>query len=112
MGLNPSNAEVQEIINSVDSDGNGTIELSEFLEMMAVKMQTTYDTEEDIKQAFKVFDKDGSGTLTGTELRNFLTNFGEPLTEDEVNNFLFLADKDGNGQIDYSEFAKIMMRRK
>ena len=42
--------------------GNGTIDFPEFLTMMARKMKDT-DTEEEIKEAFRVFDKDGNGYI-------------------------------------------------
>lgn len=56
LGQNPTEAELQDMINEVDADGNGTIDFPEFLTMMARKMKDT-DSEEEIKEAFKVFDK-------------------------------------------------------
>ena len=44
------------MINEVDADGNGTIDFPEFLTMMARKMKDT-DSEEEIREAFRVFDK-------------------------------------------------------
>ena len=44
------------MINKVDADGNGTIDFPEFLTMMARKMKDT-DSEEEIREAFRVFDK-------------------------------------------------------
>ena len=41
LGVNPTEFELQEIINEVDSDGNGTIDFPEFLTMMARKMKDT-----------------------------------------------------------------------
>jgi Ca2+-binding EF-hand superfamily protein len=62
LGQNPTEAELQDMINEVDVDGNGTIDFDEFLAMMAKKFQDT-DSEEEIRQAFTVFDKDGNGTI-------------------------------------------------
>ena len=45
------------MINEVDVDGNGTIDFPEFLSLMARKMRDT-DTEEELIDAFKVFDRD------------------------------------------------------
>ena len=53
LGQNPTEAELQDMINEVDADGNGTIDFPEFLTMMARKMKDT-DSEEEIKEAFKV----------------------------------------------------------
>lgn len=76
LGQNPTEAELQDMINEVDVDGNGTIDFPEFLTMMARKMRDT-DSEEEIKEAFKVFDKDGNGYISAAELRHVMTNLGE-----------------------------------
>jgi calmodulin len=68
LGQNPTEAELQDMINEVDADGNGTIDFPEFLTLMARKMKDT-DSEEEILEAFKVFDKDGNGFISAAELR-------------------------------------------
>ena len=64
------------MINEVDADGNGTIDFPEFLTMMARKMRDT-DSEEEIKEAFKVFDRDNNGFISAAELRHVMTNLGK-----------------------------------
>ena len=108
LGQNPTEAELQDMINEVDADGNGTIDFSEFLTMMARKMKDT-DSEDEIKEAFKVFDKDGNGFISAAELRHVMTNLGEKLTDEEVDEMIREADIDGDGQINYEEFVKMMM---
>lgn len=63
LAQNPTEAELQDMVNEVDADGNGTIDFPEFLTMMARKMKDT-DSAEEIKEAFKVFDKDGNGFIS------------------------------------------------
>jgi calmodulin len=81
--------------------------LKEFLSLMARKMKSS-DSEEDIREAFKVFDKDGNGFIDASELKHVMTNLGEKLTEEEVNEMIKEADTDGDGQINYEEFVKMM----
>ena len=50
LGQNPTEAELQDMINEVDLDGNGTIDFPELLTDMARKMRDT-DSEEEIKEA-------------------------------------------------------------
>jgi calmodulin len=110
LGQNPTEAELQDMINEVDADGNGTIDFPEFLTMMARKMKDT-DSEEEIVEAFKVFDKDGNGFISAAELRHVMTNLGEKLTDEEVDEMIREADIDGDGQINYEEFVKMMMSK-
>ena len=81
LGQNPTEAELQDMINEVDADGNGTIDFPEFLSLMARKMKDT-DTEEELIEAFKVFDRDGNGFISAAELRHVMTNLGEKLTDE------------------------------
>ena len=68
--------------------------------MMARKMKET-DSEEEIKEAFRVFDKDGNGFISAAELRHVMTNLGEKLTDEEVDEMIREADIDGDGQVNY-----------
>ncbi|KAL2510936.1 Calmodulin-5 [Abeliophyllum distichum] len=111
LGQNPTEAELQDMINEVDADGNGTIDFPEFLNLMARKMKDT-DSEEELKEAFRVFDKDQNGFISAAELRHVMTNLGEKLTDEEVDEMIREADVDGDGQINYEEFVKIMMAKR
>lgn len=73
--------------------------MSEFLTMMARKMKDT-DSEEEIREAFKVFDRDNNGFISAAELRHVMTSIGEKLTDDEVDEMIREADQDGDGRID------------
>ncbi|XP_037050204.1 calmodulin-A-like [Bradysia coprophila] len=107
LGQNPTDAELQDMINEVDADGNGTIEFPEFVTMMAHKMRDM-DSEEEIREAFKVFDRDGKGFITAVELRHVMTSLGEKLTDEEVDEMIRSVDVDGDGQINYEEFVTMM----
>ena len=67
--------------------------------MMARKMKDT-DSEEEIREAFKVFDRDNNGFISAAELRHVMTSIGEKLTDDDVDEMIREADQDGDGRID------------
>jgi len=67
------------------------------------------DSEEELLSAFKVFDKDGNGFISPTELRRIMMNLGETLTDEEVDEMIRGADMDGDGQINYEEFVTMTM---
>ncbi|KAI1811359.1 putative calmodulin [Poronia punctata] len=110
LGQNPSQAELEDMINEVDGNNSGTIDFAEFLTMMARKMNST-DSEEEIREAFKVFDRDNNGFISAAELRHVMTSIGEKLTDEEVEEMIREADQDGDGRIDYNEFVQLMMQK-
>jgi calmodulin len=62
LGKTPSQQELDDIISEFDQDGNGTIEFEEFVQL-AAKMDSGDQEEENLKNAFEVFDKDGNGYM-------------------------------------------------
>ncbi|KAJ1413889.1 EF-Hand 1, calcium-binding site [Sesbania bispinosa] len=105
---NPTLEELQIMMNEVDTDGNGTIEFEEFLNLMATKMKET-EAEEELKEAFRVFDKDQDGYISPSELRSVLRSIGEKVTEEELEQMIKEADLDGDGLLDYEDFVRMML---
>ena len=79
--------------------------------MMARKMKDT-DSEEEIREAFKVFDRDNNGFISAAELRHVMTSIGEKLTDDEVDEMIREADQDGDGRIDCKQTSSPHTRPK
>ena len=69
------------------------------------------DTEDEVINAFRVFDKDQNGMISSTELRHIMTTLGDKLTEEEVDEMIREADIDGDGYINYEEFVRMMMAK-
>lgn len=70
------------MINEVDADGVGTIDFPEFLSLMARKMKDT-NTQEELNESLKVFDRNSDGLLSVRELKHMVTRMGEKMSEDE-----------------------------
>ena len=77
--------------------------------MMARKMKDT-DSEEEIREAFKVFDRDNNGFISAAELRHVMTSIGEKLTDDEVDEMIREADQDGDGRIDCKLMFSLLLK--
>nr|XP_056701876.1 calmodulin-A-like [Euleptes europaea] len=110
LGHNPTEAELQAMINDIDANGSGTVDFPEFLSLMAKRTRESAG-EEEIRDAFRVFDKDGNGYISAAELRHVMTNLGEKLTDEEVDEMIKEADMDGDGKVNYEEFVRVMMEK-
>ena len=77
MGMQPTDAQLKELIESVDFDNNGKIEFEEFATLMARRMLIS-DGDYELKQAFKIFDADESGKLDVAEVRAMFTHNNNP----------------------------------
>ncbi|XP_070578313.1 calmodulin-like isoform X2 [Ptychodera flava] len=107
LGQNPTEKEVEDMIQEVDIDGSGTIEFPEFLMMMATKFNAV-DGEDELRDAFRVFDTDDTGYITVDELRHLMTTMGEKLSADEMDEMVKDANADEDGKVNYQEFVKLI----
>ncbi|ESO00094.1 hypothetical protein HELRODRAFT_83483 [Helobdella robusta] len=85
---------------AIDYEGNGTVDFMEFIRLMARKF-VEVDLNADIREAFKIFDRDGSGLIHADEFKAIMMSCGEKLTETEVDEMMKEADINGDGAIDY-----------
>jgi len=108
MGQNPTEDELLNLVMEVDIDGNGTIDFPEFLDMMK-KKATEVDEEADLREAFKLFDRNRDGFIDTRELKKVTGMLGTMLTKEELEEFMKEADVDGNGKLDYDEFTKMLL---
>lgn len=108
LGQNPTEEELQDMINEIDDNQNGFIEFPEFLTMMVRRMNYFQNSETEIQEAFRVFDQDGNGFISASELKYVMMNLGEKLTDEEVTEMFAEADLNKDGKVDYDEFARMM----
>ncbi|XP_065827890.1 calmodulin-like [Oscarella lobularis] len=105
LGHYPNEAELEAMVEEVDADGNGTIEFEEFLVMMSKQMAS----DDYIRAAFDAMDRNGDGYIDPIELKQVMENFGEQLSDDDVEEMIREADVDGDGRVDFEEFHTLMV---
>ena len=109
LGFEPKKEEIKKMISDIDKDGSGTIDFSEFLEMMTAKMSER-DSREEILKAFRLFDDDETGKISFRNLKRVAKELGENMTDEELQEMIDEADRDGDGEISEDEFLRIMKK--
>lgn len=109
LGFEPKKEEIKKMISDIDNDGDGTISFQEFLQLMTTKMSEK-DTKEEILKAFKLFDDDDTGLISFKNLKRVAKELGETMTDEELQEMIDEADRDGDGEISEEEFLRIMKK--
>ncbi|KAJ3259789.1 Centrin-1 [Boothiomyces macroporosus] len=109
LGFEPKKEEIKKMMVDVDKSGTGKIDFNEFLELMTQKMAEK-DSKEEILKAFKLFDDDDTGAISFKNLKRVAKELGEGLTDEELQEMIDEADRNGDGVIDQEEFLRIMKK--
>ncbi|KAJ3292604.1 Centrin-1 [Borealophlyctis nickersoniae] len=109
LGFEPKKDELKKMMQEVDKSGSGTVDFNEFLELMTVKMSER-DSRDEILKAFRLFDDDETGKISFKNLKRVAKELGENLTDEELQEMIDEADRDGDGEINEEEFLRIMKK--
>ena len=104
LGLKTSHRHIKAFLKSVDTDNSGSIDFGEFVNMIAKKMKL-----EPIQKMFQEIDKDGDGYISIDDLRVAMQQLDQNVTGADLAKFLHAADTNGDGSVDYTEFAIAMV---
>jgi len=110
LNYDSSETQVEGLFADVHGGRNGKIGFEEFITLMN-KRNKEIDPEEEVINAFKVFDREGNGTISSIDLKYLMTTLGDKITEDEIDEMLRDADIDGDGYINYEEFVRMIMNK-
>jgi Ca2+-binding EF-hand superfamily protein len=109
LGFEPKKEEIRKMITDIDKDGSGTIDFAEFLDMMTAKMAER-DPREEIMKAFRLFDDDDSGAINFAKLKRVARELGESMSDEELQEMIDEADRDGDGVINLEDFMRVMKK--
>ncbi|XP_071738052.1 calmodulin-like protein 3 [Rutidosis leptorrhynchoides] len=100
---------LEHMIKHIDEDGDGCVNMEEFEKLYETIMEER-DEEEDIKEAFNVFDKNGDGFITVDELSTVLMSLGlrQGRTIEDCQLKVKKVDVDGDGMVNYAKFRQMM----
>ena len=106
-GVPINEEDVEKMFKEIDIDGNGTIDYTEFV--MATMNEKLFLTNDKLLQAFKMFDKDGSGTISPEEIKEVL-GFDSNTNQKLIDDIIKEVDENGDGEIQFEEFVHMMKR--
>lgn len=109
LGQSPTQVEINDMMNEMDIDQNGTVNRCEFLEYMEKRMTTTNNAEQnEIREAFKVFDKNNTGFISSSVQKYILLSSDDKMSNDDFDELIKLADFNGDGLIKVDNFLQIL----
>jgi calmodulin len=108
LGYNLTEKEVSEIMGENDNDNDGKLKLEEVL-FLVNNRSKEIDTEDELIEAFRLFDKEGKGYIGIDEIKHLLLMLGESMSNEEIEEIITQADLDGDGKVSYQDFAKLML---
>lgn len=111
LGQNPTEKCIAEVMQKADKNGNKVLEYQEYVDLLQDYVKDPAVVEIELREAFRVFDKDRNNSLDFNELRKALMYLGEPLTEKETAELCKMMDTNGDNKVDIDEFVKYMCQR-
>ena len=105
MPFEDAEKEVERIMNEVDIDKNGTIDYNEFV-LATINKQKLLNKEK-LEATFKMFDKDGNGTISADEIKSVL---GKAVNEKILDDMIKEVDMNNDGEISLIEFKEMMLK--
>ena len=107
-----TNTDIDKLLKSFDSNGDGNIDTKEFLNMITTGekrniIKKALIQRHGVRELFKKYDKDGNGVITRDEFRRVVEDkYQARLRADQIDQMMLNVDKDKDGTIDYEEFYK------
>merc|ERR1711893_204041 len=111
MGVDVNKTDMDNYASEVDEEETGKFTFTMFCSV-AAKFMIEDDEEqmkEELKEAFRIYDKEGQGFITTDVLKEILREIDPTLTEGDLDNIIEEVDEDGSGTMDFDEFQEMMM---
>mmetsp|Transcript_16941 Transcript_16941/g.53211 ORF Transcript_16941/g.53211 Transcript_16941/m.53211 type:complete len:203 (+) Transcript_16941:55-663(+) len=102
--------ELLRVLNLVDPHGHGVIDFQKFVRLMS-HFDRSMLTENELINAFKIFDRDQSGSIDAIEMQELMTKLGFKITPLEAHALIEEADDDKSGEVTYGEFVNKILEQ-
>lgn len=111
MGMKIPTDELQSVISEFDPFESGELSFQEFCGLASRFMEEDTDTEamqQELREAFRLYDKEGNGYITTDVFRDILHELDDALSPEELDMIIDEVDADGSGTVDFEEFMEVM----
>ncbi|KAF5306957.1 hypothetical protein FQA39_LY00187 [Lamprigera yunnana] len=102
--------ELQSLINENDPNNIGTVNFDGFVNIAShfLEEENSESTTQELKEAFRLYDREGNGYITTGTLKEILKALDDKLTNRELDGIIAEIDTDGSGTVDFDEFMEMM----
>ena len=114
LGAPPGPGEVQSMMEEMDADRDGFVDLREFAAFHCgggssdAKEQEEAASEAELKEAFRMYDADRNGRISARELHRVLRQLGDKCSVADCSRMIRSVDADGDGCVNFEEFKRMM----
>merc|ERR1719336_1686433 len=110
MGVKVDKDDMDNYCADVDEEATGKFSFAMFCAVAAKFMiEDDEQMKEELKEAFRIYDKEGQGFITNDVLKEILREIDSSLTEEDLDGIIEEVDEDGSGTMDFDEFQEMMM---
>lgn len=109
-GAECTEAELQDLVNDEEIDEKGRIDCETFIKIVNKQLSSS-DTEEELREVFNIFDKDGSKLISTKKLLDVFKKIDENIKEEEVLQMMKECDIDGDGYLNFKEFCRMVKNK-
>lgn len=110
LGANPTEAEIEEMMQEADANRDGVVDFPEYLVLMLSRLRSVRHLTDpkELRKMFRILDRESTGKILRQEFKRMMTTAGDRLSPEEVEEVLTHCDLDLDGNLDFHTFVKLL----
>ncbi|XP_055545840.1 troponin C isoform X2 [Wyeomyia smithii] len=111
LGQQFDEGELQALIDEEDPEETGKVNFDGFANIASnflIEEEDAEAMEKELKEAFRLYDREGNGYITTSTLKEILAALDDKLSNEDLDGIINEIDTDGSGTVDFDEFMEMM----